>query len=938
MKFKFKKAVALLSAACLVAVSNVTAIPAAAANHSRVGVHDPSIIKLEDDSYYIIGSHLAAARSSDLGSWSFTANSQAGTKNTTFFKDIYTDLAVPASWSSPSNPNYDLSGNLWAPDIVYNEEMGKYCMYLSVNGDNWKSSIVLCTADNIDGPYKYVDTVVYSGFDNSDTFSYKKTDVEKVLGSNPDISRYLTNGSWNANYGTNAIDPAVFYDESGALWMIYGSWFGGLFMLELDEKTGLRDYNVKYSTVTDASDAYMGIKAAGGHWVSGEGPYIEYMEDPQTGKGYYYLFVSYGCFNNDGGYNMRIFRSEYPAGPYVDQNGNSAIYKKGGNNIGGNIGMRLMSNYKWNCNDRPNKAQGHNSVLMDEDGKLFVIYHNKFDDQYGFHEVRVHQLIMNEDGWPVATPYEYVPGEKISETGHTMEAVTGEYEFIFHQLSQKIVDDQVTSGNNAEVEYSQNIKLNADGTVTGDINGTWSMKNGSPEMSITYGGVTYKGSFIVQADESADMIQKMTFTATGNNTCVWGSKKTAYDIKTDLADVTKDTSKLVYNADTVQGTGSAVKIGNTQLLSGVSYTIRNKNSGLPIDLADGSTQDGTDIRQWEDIGGSAQEWRITAKDNGYCVIQSMNDEGKCIAVAENSADDGINIELQTYTGADNQLWKLLQDGAFYGIVSKCSGDKAGLDVFEWSIESGGNINQWNYWGGACQQWSIIPVYPQVNSGKYTIRNLNSGLFIARDNGNAEQSREMVWDITRNNDGTYTLADESGKLLTVENGSADDGANMYLDDAKNDNSQKFTLYCNGDGSYSIMSAASGSKSCADVYGISLDDGANICQWNYWGGDGQKFIIEPAFVEKTVEPTEPTQPTEPFTEPTEPTTEQETTEPTNEPFKIVGDVNADGKFSVADIVMIQKWLVKAGELTDKNAADVTADGKINIFDLVYLKRLV
>ena len=362
---------------------------AEAANHARVAVHDPSIVKLEDGSYYIIGSHLGAARSADLGSWTHTANSAAGTKNTTFFNDIYTDLAVPESWSKPSNANYDLSGNLWAPDIVYNEAMGKYCMYLSVNGDFWKSSIVLCTADNIDGPYTYQGTVVYSGFNHSEANNYTKTDVPKVLGSNPDLSRYLdSSGEWNANYGTNAIDPAVFYDENGALWMVYGSWFGGLFMLELDENTGLRDYDVTYSTVKNASDAYMGIQVAGGYWVSGEGAYIEYMEDPDTGVGYYYLFVSYGCFNNDGGYNMRIFRSSSPAGPYVDQNGNSAVYTGPADNIGGTVGMRLMSNYKWNCNDRPNKAQGHNSVLMDDDGKLFVIYHNKFDDAYGFHEVR----------------------------------------------------------------------------------------------------------------------------------------------------------------------------------------------------------------------------------------------------------------------------------------------------------------------------------------------------------------------------------------------------------------------------------------------------------------------------------------------------------------------------------------------------------------------
>ena len=875
-----------------------------ASNKVRVSVHDPSVIKLDDDSYYVIGSHLGAVRSDDLEHWTYTANSNAGTKNTTFFKDIYTDLAVPASWSSPSRADYDLSGNLWAPDIIYNEVMGKYCMYLSVNGDSYKSSIVLCIADNIDGPYTYVDTIVYSGFENNDTFSYKKTDAEKVLGSNPDISRYLdSKGKWNPQYGTNAIDPAVFYDENGNLWMIYGSWFGGLYMLELDEKTGLRDYNVKYDTINDVSDAYMGIKTAGGHWVSGEGPYIEYMENPKTGKGYYYLFVSYGCFNNDGGYNMRVFRSESPSGPYVDQNGNSAIYTSGGDNIGGNIGMRLMSNYKWNCNDRPNKAQGHNSVLMDDDGRLFVIYHNKFDDEYGFHEVRVHQLIMNEDDWVVATPYEYVNGEEISETGHTMEAVTGDYEFIFHKLSQKIVADQATSGNNAEVEYSKNITLNADGTVTGDVKGKWSMAEDSAYMTFTYDNVTYKGSFIVQADESDEMIKKMTFTATGNNTCIWGSKKTAYDFSEDLKDITNTESKSVYNANSVQGSGTDVKLSNTELISGIPYYITNKFSGLSLDLSDGSTKDGTQIQQWGLSGGSHQEWRLVAVDDEYFKILSMKDESKCIAVDGTDNSDGLNVVLQTYNGSDNQLFKLVQDGAFYGIVSKVSENNSCLDVYDWSEENGGVIKQWNYWGGACQSWKLTPVRPEVEDGKYTIRNLNSGLFISDDNGNVIQGDKENWSLAKQKDGTYIIQSNDGKALTIENSSGSDGANIALADITGDSSQKFDLYCNSDGSYTLLSAVSDGKSCADVFGISLESGANICQWNYWGGDGQKFILEPAVSEK-----------------------------------VKGDVNADGKFNVADVVAMQKWLISAPDVTliDWKAGDLHEDDKIDVFDLCLMKR--
>lgn len=843
-----KKALCLCAAAAITTLSVPNADTGSAANHARVSVHDPSVIKLSDGSYFIIGSHLAAARSADLGSWTSAANSHLGSKNTTFFNDIYTDLAVPAAWSSPSNANYDLSGNLWAPDIIWNEAMGKYCMYLSINGDNWKSSIVMCTADNIEGPYTYVDTVVYSGFNNTDTFHYSKTDVERVLGSNPDISRYLSNGEWNANYGTNAIDPAVFYDETGALWMVYGSWFGGLFMLELDENTGLRDYNVTYPTITDASDAYMGTKVAGGHWVSGEGPYIEYMEDPDTGVGYYYLFVSYGCFNNDGGYNMRIFRSKNPNGPYTDQNGNSAIYTTGGDNIGGTVGQRLMSNYQWNCNDKPNKAQGHNSVLMDDDGKLFVIYHNKFDDNYGGHEVRVHQLIMNEDGWVVAAPYEYMPGEEVSAVGHTMDAVTGDYEFIFHKLNQTIVADQSTNGANAEVQYSQNITLNADGTVTGDISGVWTMHGNSADMTLTYGGVTYKGSFLVQADESAAMVQKMTFTATGNNTCIWGSKTDAYDAAVDAVDLTNADSKLIYHDGCYTNEGGALKIADTDLLSDIPYFITCKFNGLSLDLADGDTSEGANIQQWALTGGSHQEWRLVDLGNGYCKILSMRDETMAIAVDGTDDADGQNICIQKYSGAENQQWKLIRNGAFYGIVSRSSADASGLDVYDWSEENGGNINQWSYWGGDCQLWKITPVYPTVPDASYQLRNVNSGLYAGANGSNIEQTSEAVsWTLRANSDGTYAICDGNGQAMTVEQADPADGTNIFLSAETGAEAQKFILRPCKDGSYAILSACSGGSSGLDVYGISAEAGANICQWNFWGGDGQKWVLlsdEPA----------------------------------------------------------------------------------------------
>ncbi len=57
-------------------------------------------------------------------------------------------------------------------------------------------------------------------------------------------------------------------------------------------------------------------------------------------------------------------------------------------------------------------------------------------------------------------------------------------------------------------------------------------------------------------------------------------------------------------------------------------------------------------------------------------------------------------------------------------------------------------------------------------------------------------------------------------------------------------------------------------------------------------------------------------------------------------VVGDVNADGSFSVADVVTLQKWLlvVPNVELADWKAADVCEDNVLNVFDLCLMKRML
>ena len=53
---------------------------------------------------------------------------------------------------------------------------------------------------------------------------------------------------------------------------------------------------------------------------------------------------------------------------------------------------------------------------------------------------------------------------------------------------------------------------------------------------------------------------------------------------------------------------------------------------------------------------------------------------------------------------------------------------------------------------------------------------------------------------------------------------------------------------------------------------------------------------------------------------------------------GDVNADGKFDIADVVLLQKWLlaVPNTKLADWKAADLYDDNRLDVFDLCLMKR--
>lgn len=176
----------------------------------NISVHDPAVIKVED-TFYITGSHMAEAKSNDLINWTSISDS---VNNQKLFEDIKTELKEALDWGQ--------TATFWASDWIKLND-GKYYLYYCVcEGTSPQGAIGYAVADTIDGPFKNLGLLVKSS--GSDVLKYEDANGEEKI--------------YDSNEDPNAIDPAVFYDAEGRLWMMYGSYSGGIYILELNPNNG----------------------------------------------------------------------------------------------------------------------------------------------------------------------------------------------------------------------------------------------------------------------------------------------------------------------------------------------------------------------------------------------------------------------------------------------------------------------------------------------------------------------------------------------------------------------------------------------------------------------------------------------------------------------------------------------------------------------------
>ena len=402
-----------------------------------MNTHDPSIFK-DGEWYYTFSTDIKVGGTPSAGIQVRKS------------KDLITWEYIGTALSSIPEDAFDWTGatNLWAPDVT---KIGNtYYLYYSVStfGSN-QSWIGLATSSDIEGPWKDQGEVIKS--ETSDEY--------------------------------NAIDPAITYDKEGNLWMSYGSFFGGIYIKQLNAETG---------KPIDSKAGKLIAKRSPEAGSAIEGPYITYNEKEDK----YYLFVSYDSLYED--YNVRVSRSDEIDGEYVDYNNNSMTdidlfaYE---------VGTKLLGGYKFEGSEGW-IAPGHNSILND-DGNYYIIHHARGEEDTNWPYLHIRRILWSDDGWPLISPERYA-GEQ--EQSISKAALEGEWQFISQNMYNNgiLASENMTLLSKGEIEGNTKVKswelsdentlhlVYEDKKVTGKLIPSWDWENWN--KTIVFTGIDDSGT------------------------------------------------------------------------------------------------------------------------------------------------------------------------------------------------------------------------------------------------------------------------------------------------------------------------------------------------------------------------------------------------------------------------------------------------------------
>jgi arabinan endo-1,5-alpha-L-arabinosidase len=312
----------------------------AVALDGQPGIHDPSTVVMDKGRYYTYGTGggLPGSVSDDGWTWRRQGSLMQ---------------AVPGGRAGAAVLARGGS-NTWAPDVIRVGD--RFYVYYSAPATQPRAAIGLLIGKTLDPASP----------------DYKFEDAGPVVWS-------------DGIEDSNAIDPGVMLDSTnGTMWMVYGSYFGYIRLVELDPKTGLRK-----NPTSKPIDVAINSEAS-----------ILIQRD-----GWYYLLVTHGscCAGANSTYNIRMGRSRKVTGPYLDNMGVDMI-EGGGKLFAGSTG-RLI-------------GPGHFGLMdMGQGVQKFSLHYEADLDRGGISVLDIKPLLWR-DGWPVAGE-NFRAGDYVIESART---------------------------------------------------------------------------------------------------------------------------------------------------------------------------------------------------------------------------------------------------------------------------------------------------------------------------------------------------------------------------------------------------------------------------------------------------------------------------------------------------------------------------------------
>jgi hypothetical protein len=147
---------------------------------------------------------------------------------------------------------------------------------------------------------------------------------------------------------------------------------------------------------------------------------------------------------------------------------------------------------------------------------------------------------------------------------------------------------------------------------------------------------------------------------------------------------------------------------NPNIVANGTYIVRNRFTGLNLDVRNAGTANGTQVQQWNNNNNPAQHWVVTRQSNGTYTLNPAHATNLFLDVDNAGIANGTRIQVRTATGHAAQRFNFQRNAAgFFNITPSHANNTAlevtgnppapaGAPVVLWQLQTGWWSQQWEF--------------------------------------------------------------------------------------------------------------------------------------------------------------------------------------------------------------------------------------------------